>query len=80
VIEIAGGVNNTVDLNGLPTDNVEDQVGLNNEDTIAVLSKLGMARYPPKERMILKLSNAFIKPINEGKRSAWTILCDELKN
>ena len=34
VIEIAGTVNNTMNLNGFATNDVEYKVGFNNEDTI----------------------------------------------
>jgi hypothetical protein len=78
VVKIAGAVNDAMYLDSSSTDDIEDEVGVNNKDTITVLSKLRVSRYPPKERMMLKLSNTFIKSIYEGNCSAWTVLCDEL--
>jgi hypothetical protein len=80
VVEITGAMNDAMYLDNPSTDDVENEVGLNNQDTITVLSEFRVARDPSKERMTHKPSNAVIKPIDEGKCPAWTLLCDELEN
>jgi hypothetical protein len=47
-------------LDSLPTDNVEDEVGLNYHDPITVLTESGMARDPSEEWMMFKLPHAII--------------------
>ena len=80
VVKIARAVNNTMNFNSLPTDNVENKVGFNHQDTVTGLPKLGMSRHPSQERMSFKLTNAFIKMINKANSPAWAILCDELQD
>jgi hypothetical protein len=80
LVKIAGPVNDTMYLDSLSTNDVEDKIGFDHQNAIAVLSKFRMSRHSPEERMMLKPSNAFIKSINKGNGSAWTVLCDKLQN
>jgi hypothetical protein len=65
VVKIAGSVNDTMYLDGPPTDDVEDKIGFNDQDTVAVLSKSWVSRYPTQQRLVLKFSDAFIKSANK---------------
>lgn len=48
-VEIAGPVNDTMYLNSLSTDDVENKIGFDDQDTVAVLPKLRVSRYPSDE-------------------------------
>jgi hypothetical protein len=45
MIEVAGSVHHAMYLNILATDDVENEVGFNNQDAITIVSKLQMSRY-----------------------------------
>jgi hypothetical protein len=47
VINIAGSVNNTMNLDGLATDNVEDEIGFDDQDPIPLFTKFGMSGCSP---------------------------------
>jgi hypothetical protein len=52
-------------LDSLATNDVEGEIEFDDQDTITVFPKFGMSRYSSKERMVLKLSDAFIKSVNK---------------
>ena len=78
MIEIAGTVDDPVNFNLLTTDDIEDKVSVNNQDTIPVLAKSGMTRYSTQKWMMLKPSNSFIESIHKSESSGGTVLCYEI--
>lgn len=80
MIQIAGAVHNTMYLNRLATNKIEDKVGFNDENSVAVLTKPRMTRHTAQKGLMLKLSDTFIKSVNKGNGSSRAVLCDELKN
>jgi hypothetical protein len=80
VIKIAGSVNNTMNLDSLATDDVEDEIGFDNQDPIPIFTKFGMSRCSSQKRMMFKLCDTFIQSVDKRKGPAGTVFCDELQN
>lgn len=74
VIEIAGTVDDPMNFNLLTTDDVEDKVSVNNQDTISVLTKSSMTRYAAQKWMMLKPPDSLIEFIRKRESSGRTIL------
>jgi hypothetical protein len=77
VVEISRSVHDPMNLDylGLPlrgscggplaADDVENEVGVDYQNSVAVLSQLIMARSPTKERLRLEMDNSLVEPIHE---------------
>jgi hypothetical protein len=65
VIEVSRAVDYSMDFNCQSTDDVEDKVGFNYQNAVAVLSEFWMARYSAQERMLLEETNPFIEPLDK---------------
>jgi hypothetical protein len=65
-----------MNLDRLSASDVEDKVGFNNQNSVAVFSKFWMARKAAQERMLLKQSNTLVELLNKGERPSGTTLRD----
>ena len=54
-----------MDFNRQSTDDVEDKVGFNNQNAVAILSESRMARHTAQERMLLKETNSSIELLDK---------------
>jgi len=78
MIEIAGTVDDPMNFDLQATYDVEDKVGVNNQDTVSVLAKSRMTRYSTKKWMMLKPSNIFIEFVHKTESSGRTVLRYEI--
>lgn len=69
MIQVTGAVHDTMYLNRFATNKVEDMVGFNNENSVAVLAKPRMTGHTAKKGLMLELSNTSIKSVNKGNGS-----------
>src|SRR5437870_9318119 len=65
LIKITGSMNDSVYLDGISMDHVEDEVGLNNQHAVTVFSKSRVARNPTQHWASLQECNAIFKVRNE---------------
>lgn len=65
MIEIAGTVDHSVNLNGQTTNAVENKVGLNNQDSLTVVTQLGVPRNSSQEWMALQCTYLLVKLVNK---------------
>ena len=79
-IEIPGSMNHPVNDNGIPSYDVEDEVGFHNQYAIAVFPEFWMSRNASQKWMLLKLADPLIKSVDERRSSGWAVLGDELQN
>jgi hypothetical protein len=80
MIQIAGAAHKGVYLNSLPANNVEDKIGFNDQNSVAVLAKLRVTRNTTGKRLMPELSDSYIKLINKPDCPVRAFLCNELEN
>jgi hypothetical protein len=74
LIKITGPMNDSMYLDGIPTDHVEDEVGLDNQYAVTVFSKLGVPWISAQQRAALQEPDAMFKLRNELLRTSGTIV------
>lgn len=80
MVKIAGSVDNTMNFDGVATDEVKDEIGSDDQHPIPVFTEFGMSGNSSQKRMMFKLSNTLIQSVDKGKGSTGTVLCDKLQN
>jgi hypothetical protein len=80
MIQVARTVNNSMNLNQVSTNNVEDKVGFDNQHSVSVPSKFGMPRCASKQRVSLKRTDSHIQFLEIRGRLTWTVLGDKIEN
>ena len=73
-------MNNTMNLDGFATNDVEYEVGFNNEDTITRALELIISWYSTKQGMSFKVANALIKHIDKSRSIRWTVVCNPVED
>ena len=59
-VQMAGAVDNSVNLNGSPANFVESEITVDNKDTVSGLFQPGMSGNNPKIRMGGELADPFV--------------------
>ena len=80
VIQISGAVDHTVNFDNLPTDDIEEEIGFDNQNTVPIFSKFGMAGNPTQERLSLKEFDAFVKPLDKRQSAIRSVLSDIIED
>jgi len=69
-------MHNTMNLDSLFADDVEDEVGFDYQNAVAVFSQLIMTWNSAKQWLRFKQSDRFVDPIHERSRSGRAVLRD----
>ena len=80
VIKIARIMDNAMNLNGLSTNDVEDKLWFNYQDSIAMLAKFLMARYTTELWIMFQKSNALLDLVDKFEGTTRTILGNKVEN
>ena len=67
-------MNDTMDFNPSPTNDIEHQVRFDDKDTIACISELVIPRYVSKKWVSLKPADTSIEFIDEGCSTNFTVV------
>lgn len=66
-------MDDTMDFNGVAADDVEDEVGFDNQYPVTVLPEFRMSGNASQKRVILKLAEPFIDLVNERQCPSWAV-------
>ena len=80
VIKIAGTVNDTVDLDGIAPDEVEDKVGFHHKDPIPRTSESRISRNAAEVRVTAQATDPAIELFDESRGSSRTVCRDEIQD
>jgi len=69
-------MHNPMNLDGLAADDVEDEVGFDDENSVPVFSQLIMTWNSAEQRLRFEKSDRLIDPINERSCTGRTVLRD----
>ena len=79
-VQMAGAVDNSVNLDDSPTNFVESEIIVNHKDTIAGFFQLGMSGNNPETRMGGELADPFVQLFHKGLCSSRVIVGDPIVN
>lgn len=65
MVELAGAVDDPMDFNRLSTDDVKDEVGIENEDSVTIFLKAWMTRNSPDIWRSRKSANLFVDSLHK---------------
>ncbi|GFP22241.1 hypothetical protein HKBW3S43_00775 [Candidatus Hakubella thermalkaliphila] len=80
VFVVTGSVKYSMYFHSLPTDNVEDKIVLDNQNSISCSFQLWISGNSTWIRMNLKTTNLFFDPLDELQCSCWAIFGNVIEN
>jgi len=66
MIQISGGVNDSMDLDQFVEVNIEDKVGVKNQNPIPIFFEPRVSGSSPKMRRVCQCPDPFVKLLHEG--------------
>lgn len=69
-----------MNLDSLAADDVKDEIVLDDEDPIPVLTKFRMSGYSSQKGMMFELRDTSIQSVDKGNGAAGAVSCDEFQD
>jgi hypothetical protein len=80
MIKMARSTDDSGYLNSLSPDDIENEVGFDNQNSVAIFSESWITGHSTEIRILLKQHYAIIEFLNESQRTTGAILGDVVEN